>query len=211
MSIKDHCIIRYEKYDFDYIGIPKTGSSSFKTSMWIQQGVIRDNDINWSMNWYKKYKDNLNYISKTENNKLTIIHFRNPVDRVISMFKDLTQGEKQYIKVKSVTSKNIESRGFEYFIDLLNDMSDIDKEVHLRSQSWFVNHIKNFNNHIIFQTEGFSNGLEKINKKLKLNLKQNMVNHTKGIENPRLNTSIKNKIERYYEKDFELWMKARKN
>jgi len=28
---KEHCIIRYQKYNFDYIGIPKTGSSTFKT------------------------------------------------------------------------------------------------------------------------------------------------------------------------------------
>ena len=56
-NIKTHCIIRYQKYKFDYIGIPKTGSSTFKTSIWVNDGSLIESDISNNLEFYKPLKN----------------------------------------------------------------------------------------------------------------------------------------------------------
>lgn len=203
----EHCIIRYDTLNFDYIGIPKTGSSSFKVSAWLEQKIISEKDIDWSIDWYKKYKKHLTYIWPKQNNLITVIHFRNPIDRMISTFKDVTQGKKQHITINSIGSNNI--KDIDYFIDLINELPEEGRNVHLRSQSWFVNHITDWNNTITFQTENFSDGLNKINKTLDLNLTYKHANTTNYINSPMITTKVKNKIEKLYEQDFVLWERAK--
>jgi len=208
MKTKEHCIIRYTDLNFDYIGIPKNGSSSFKTSVWLEQKIISESDINWDIDWYKKYKKYLTYISPAQNKLPTVIHFRDPVKRLISTFKDITQGKKQNIVVNGIASNGI--KNLDYFVDLINDMSEEDRNVHLRSQSWFVKHIDDFKNCILFTTENFEQGLNKVNQTLNLTLQLYRFNTTDNITTPAINQQTISKIEQYYATGFDLWENSKR-
>ncbi len=205
---KTHCIIRYQKYKFDYIGIPKTGSSTFKTSIWVNDGSLIESDISNNLEFYKPLKKSLEYIDPINNNLYTVIHFRNPVERFLSTFKDVTQGHKTHILVGQKPS-NLFKDNLELFLDSINDIEEEKRNVHLRSQSWFVKHIPVFNNHFMFRMEDYKSSISALNNILGLNLKLFHINHTNRILRPDVNSNIVNKIEKFYEKDFILWEKAK--
>jgi len=205
---KEHCIIRYQKYKFDYIGIPKTGSSTFKTSIWVSEGSLKENNIRNNLEFYKPLKKSLKYINPTDNNLYTVIHFRNPVERFLSTFKDVTQGHKAHILIGQKPS-NLFKDNLELFLDSINDIQEEKRNVHLRSQSWFVKHISVFNNHFTFRTEDYKPAINSLNNILGLNLKLFHINDTNNIIKPNVNSNIINKIEKFYENDFILWEKAK--
>lgn len=212
MNVKQHSIITYPDLGFNYIAIPKTASSSFKTACWVAQGIVSEEDFKID-NWFKKPKKYLKYISPNdalENDLITITTFRNPINRTISLFKDFLYGYKKdenpsgSKQFRQDFSNAKERQDLEYFIDFFTSHPEEDRNIHFRSQSWFVNFILTDPNTFFFTSENYDSGIEKL-KLRGFNLKSYYINKNLSKKEFDITTTVKNKILKTHETDYELW------
>ena len=143
-----------------------------------------------------------------------IIIIRNPIDRVISMYKYWKKGSESgpFQREESWVEK-VKGINFENFIDLIDNNDELlihnfTWDQHFASYSEWITE-KDWEKTIIIlydpnldnRIDGLLNYLEIPNKNIKLE----HVNVSKKVDNIILTETIENKIKKIYEYDFYLW------
>jgi hypothetical protein len=184
-------ITAWDSIGLNYWAITKCGNTSVKASLLEKTGrqLNKQDGIN---SWVHNDK-NVKYISREQALKNGYLNFsvtRNPYDRFISMFKDVKRRPKQFFKngekIKSMNN----------LIDYIQSIPDECRDVHFRSQSYFVCDQKG---KILVNQIFDINDTEKLFESLNL-----VVGKMNSIETEiNLDDEQKAKISNLYWKDFE--------
>jgi len=218
MNIKTYGIINFEVLGFDYIGVPKNGTTSFLASCLKYLNTPIDlTSETYDTDLQIHSKNIVKYIIPTEsleNNLSKVIILRNPENRLLSVYNDFcfgnkskyhkVSGSKSFIKQWNIFFKS--DKNIDYFLELLDDFSDTDKDAHLRSQCWFIEPFSNLENCLFFTVEHVDKIYTTLNKKF--NLKLEICNRNITYKKiTKFNEKVKEKIYIQYQKDYDLWKK----
>lgn len=208
---KQYSIASFDTLKINFIAIPKTGTSSFLTSLILENG----NDISNLDHVVSHSPKYATYIDKTEsiiNNFYNISIIRNPYSRLLSQYKDFMYGYKMNHKLNSSNEFKIEYNKIKKdldiysFADFIYSYPNEERDVHFRDQNWFLSHLKDNKKKFYFTTENFNNGLSTINKMFNLRLKPFYRNTTQDIKSIDLKKT--QLLENYLIDDFKLWMEV---
>lgn len=214
MRVKEYSVITYPSLGFNYIAIPKTGSSSFKTACYIADNVITEDSIkNQPSTWFRTAKKSLVYVKPDvaiANTLLNISHFRHPVSRTVSLYKDFVFGFKKNTRPKGskafIRDFNEARRrqDFRYFVDFFTAHSEEDRNIHFRTQHWFVKDFLNTQT-FFFTTEQYAQGIERLRQQ-GFNLNLYYINKNTAPSTVTINTSgVDDLILQTHETDLKLW------
>lgn len=173
-----------------FIHVPKAAGTSF-----VEAFYGRHDWCHLSTKDYARIHGNQDYEALF---KVTFL--RNPYSRFTSAYKYLMTSD---LPFDSVWRKgNMQNISFDRFIKALDNLDDVDMLSidHFKRQSYFVGGQIDF----VGKTEQFSKDLDKLSKKLDVNL-DNIKRNSSSGQNIFLNNEQKKIIERIYKKDFELY------
>jgi hypothetical protein len=177
--------------DINYWGITKAGNTSIKFALIELHKKKSIKNSNLYKTWVHS-EHNGTYISKDQaltNGKINFTVIRNPYTRFESMWKDIKRRPDQFFKNKRIDT-------LEEFFDYLERTEDEKRNVHFRSQSYFISDgVKILPDHV-FDIED----KESINKFLNIKLeKHNSINSPVKFTDNQIS-----RIYSIYEKDFKI-------
>lgn len=217
-DVKQYSIASFPNLKINFIAIPKTGTSSFLTSLIEESDPKNIESVLSKSHEYSHNRKFATYITPDDansNNFLSVSILRNPIDRFISQYRDFFFGYKINHKTNGSKEFNRDWQNFKNslpsendFLDFILSYQEDDIDMHFRSQYWFVKYIKPVNNYFI-RLENLNSSITSLNKISNLNLQIYNRNTTHTIKNINLNTDIKEKIKIKYAKDFTLWKDAK--
>lgn len=185
-------------YNFSFIHIPKTGGSSIQKIINNSTKKIKLYDHSSYQNWAK------NKIIKDPNIKFTIV--RNPYDRLVSAYFYLKDGGANNELDLGYKKKLDKFNSFENFIENL-DYNLIYDILHFVPQHEYIVYQNNIIIDNIIHLENLNVEFENFSKKYNLeNISVPFTNKSKheNFENYIEKYSIREKIYKLYEKDFNL-------
>lgn len=135
MKIKDRNITTWPNLGVNYWGVTKCANSTIKTHLWELEhnskfAINKDTAIHSDI--YVSRLTEYQALHSTNEN-FTVV--RHPVSRFKSMYRDLVLSRVRVGKKASIEGFNIDQ-----VLDYLETHSDSVRNVHLKSQSAFVNH-----------------------------------------------------------------------
>jgi hypothetical protein len=181
----------------NYWGITKCGNTSIKHALiTVSNSIVQEQktDKHGADSWVHNEKNALYIDTKTAllngNTNFTVV--RNPYDRFISMYKDTQRRHSHFFR----RYKNVSVASINDLITFIEGISDNDREVHFRSQCYYITDKDRILPSIVFDV----NDAESIEKFLNTKV-QRMNSINNQIE---LNEEQKQRVFRIYQKDFEL-------
>jgi hypothetical protein len=176
----------------NYWGIPKSGNTSLKICLLksTDKRISRTGDIYQA---WAHSEDNIKYITKEEaieNGYLNFTVVRDPYTRFESMLKDIKRRNGQFFKGKKIET-------IEDFFNYLEKTEDNKRNVHFRSQSYFITKDNKLALENVFKLENTEEIEHFINLKLeKYNSIFSNITQFTGIE--------KERIYKIYKNDFKI-------
>lgn len=190
-------ISQWNDLGLNYWGITKSGNTSIKHALITASNteILRKKiDKHNTDSWVHDEK-NISYIDQTtalSNGNINFTVVRNPYDRFISMYKDTQRRHNHFFKkFKTTRISSIDD-----LISFIEGFVDCDREVHFRTQSYFI-----VSNDVVVPPKIFDiNEIDEIEEFLGTSI-QRMNSINSDIE---LTTKQKQRVFNIYQKDFEL-------
>jgi hypothetical protein len=181
----------------NYWGVTKCGNTSIKHSLILSSNLSslhHKDDKHGTDSWVHDEK-NVSYIDiKTAlsngNTNFTVV--RNPYDRFISMYKDTQRRPNHFFR----KYKNTRISSVDDLLSFIERFADHDREIHFRSQCYFLEANYNILPTVIFDVEDAESIEKFLNTKIE---RMNSIN-----TQIQLNENQKQKVFRIYQKDFKL-------
>ena len=209
------------KYKLCYVSIPKSANTSIKFELAKSAELLDAEDYETLNNDPQlihkilRTKKELNYENYTFDDFLYVTVIRNPIERLISFYKDkiIGNGWNMRARYNHFQTYSFNSKmSFEDIVYVIKDIPDDLSEIHFRSQTTIIKQSNHNDNLKIFNIDSMDSFSEEIQRHTNLK-KINFETVNKSAENGKiyLNSKIRETIIDRYHNDFLLLEKIDKN